>query len=154
MLPGGMMLLGTTLLLVAGAFGGLFLIARLIKVRGLEDEAGQARRLAATTPNVFLWAALIPVQLAHDLSFELGMLVMWAILLFFVGLVIRERWLVHRVRENIALPRISLSWSTETVKIASLPKGDQDILLAKRTKPSAHGDQSECIPVGASKISY
>lgn len=153
MLPGGMMLLGSTLLLMAGAFGGLLLIARLIKVRGFEDETGQARHLAATSPNVFLWAALIPVKLAHDLSFELGMLVMWAILLFFVGLVIRERWLVHRVRENIALPRISLSWSTETVKIASLPKGDQDILLAKRTKSSAPGDQSESIPVGAIKIS-
>jgi broad specificity phosphatase PhoE len=122
MIPQGLMLLGSTLLLTAGAFGGLLLIAQLIKVRGREDETGQARQLAATTPNVFLWSALIPAPFAHDPSLGLGMLVMWAAMIFFVGLVIRERWRVHRVSENIAFPRVSLSWSAVTAKIASLPK--------------------------------
>ena len=120
--PGGVRLLGNTFLLMAGAFGGLLFIAQLIKVHGREDEPGQARRFAATTPNVFLWSALIPAQFAHDPSLGLGMQVMWAAMLFFVGLVIRERWRVHHVGENIALLRVSLSWSEVTAKIASVPK--------------------------------
>jgi broad specificity phosphatase PhoE len=122
MTPHGVMLLGGAFLLMAGAFGGLLLMARLIKVRGLEDETGQARHLAATTPNVFLWSAMISAQVAHDPSSVSGMLVMWALLIFFVGLVIREQWLVRRVREHIALPLLSLPWYAVTEKIASLPK--------------------------------
>jgi broad specificity phosphatase PhoE len=122
MTPEGVRLLGSTLLLMAGAFGGLLFIAQLTKVRGRGDETGQARQLAATTPNVFLWSALIPAQFAHDPSSGLGMLVIWAAMLFFAGLVIRERWRVHRGRENVALPRVSLSWSEATAKIASVPK--------------------------------
>jgi ribonuclease H / adenosylcobalamin/alpha-ribazole phosphatase len=120
--PEGVMLVGSALLLMAGAFGGLLLIARLVKVRGLEDETGRARHLAATTPNVFLWSAMISPQLAHDLSPASGMLVMWAVLIFFVGLVIREQWLVRRVREKIALPVLSMPWSAVTAKIASVTK--------------------------------
>jgi ribonuclease H / adenosylcobalamin/alpha-ribazole phosphatase len=119
---GGAMLLGTALLLMAGAFGGLLLIAGLVKVRGLEDEIGRAQRLAATTPNVFLWSAMISTQFAQDPSSVSGMLVMWTVLIFFVGLVIREQWLVHRVRENIAIPLVSVPWSAVTAKIASLTK--------------------------------
>lgn len=118
----GVMLPGSALLLMAGAFGGLLLIARLIKIRGLEDETGLARHLAATTPNVFLWSAMISAQFAHDSWSVSGMLVMWAMLIFFVGLVIREQWLVRRVRENIALPLLSLPWYTVTEKMASLPQ--------------------------------
>jgi hypothetical protein len=122
MTPQGVMLLGSALLLMAGAFGGLLLMARLIKVRGLEDATGQARHLAATTPNVFLWSAMISAQFAHDPWSVSGMLVMWAMLIFFVGLVIREQWLVRRVREKIALPLFSLPWYAVTEKMASLPK--------------------------------
>ena len=122
MTPQGVMLLGSALLLMAVAFGGLLLIARLIKVRGLEDETGQARHLAATTPNVFLWSAIISTQFAHDPSSVSGMLVMWAMLIFFVGLVIREQWLVRRVRKKIALPLLSMPWYAVTEKMASLPK--------------------------------
>ncbi len=122
MTPQGVMLLGSALLLMAVAFGGLLLIARLIKVRGLEDETGQARHLAATTPNVFLWSAMISAQFADNLSSVSGMLVIWAVLIFFVGLVIREQWLVRRVREKIALPLLSMPWYAVTEKMASLPK--------------------------------
>jgi hypothetical protein len=122
MTPQGVMLLGSALLLMAGAFGGLLLIARLIKVRGLEDETGQARHLAATTPNVFLWSAISSIQFAHDQSSVSGILVMWAMLIFFVGLVIREQRLVRHVREHMALPLLSLPWYAVTGKMASLPK--------------------------------
>jgi hypothetical protein len=122
MTPQGVMLLGSAFLLMAGAFGGLLLMARLIKVRGLEDETGQARHLAVTTPNVFLWSAMISAQVVHDPSSVSGMLVMWTMLIFFVGLVIREQWLVRRVREHIALPLLSLPCYAVTEKIASLTK--------------------------------
>ncbi len=142
MTPEGVMLLGSTLLFMAGAFGGLFFFARLIKVRGMEDETGPARQLATTTPNVFLWSALIPAQFAHDPSLGLGMLVMWAAMIFFVGLVIRERWLVHRVRESIALPRVSLSWSAVTAKIASVPEVTaSSSLLSEQSR--AHTEELE-----------
>jgi broad specificity phosphatase PhoE len=132
MTPEGMMLLGSALLLMAGAFGGLLLIARLVKVRGLEDETGQAQRLAATTPNVFLWSAMISTPFAHDPSSVPGMLLMWAILIFFGGLVIREQWLVRRVRENIALPLLSMPWSAVTAKIASLTKATESSSLVRQ----------------------
>jgi broad specificity phosphatase PhoE len=122
MTPEGVRPPGITLLLMAGAFGGLLCIAQLIKVRGRKDVTGQARQLAATTPNVFLWSALIPGQLAHDPSLVLGMLVIWAVMLFFMGLVVRERWCVYRGRENIALPQVSLSWFEVTAKVVSVPK--------------------------------
>ncbi len=118
--PAGAMLLGGTLLLMAGAFGGLLLTAWLVKVRGVEDENGRARHLAATTPNVFLWSAMLSPQVALDPSAGSGMLVMWAMLLFFGGLVIREQWLVRCVRKHIALPLISRLWSVTTAKIAAL----------------------------------
>src|SRR5215469_5013640 len=114
----GALLLGSALLLMAGAFGGLLLIARLVKVRGVEDATGRAQHLAATTPNVFLWSAMISPQFAHDLSSASGMLVMWAMLLFFVGLVLREQLLVRRVREHIALPLV-MPWFEVTAKIAT-----------------------------------
>ena len=117
----GVLLLGGALLLMAGAFGGLLLIARLVKVRGVEDATGRAQHLAATTPNVFLWSAMISPQFAHDLSSASGMLVMWAMLLFFVGLVLREQLLVRRVREHIALPLV-LPWFEVTAKIATPSK--------------------------------
>ena len=116
-----MLLLGSALLLMAGAFAGLLLIARLVKVRGVEDATGRAQHLAATTPNVFLWAAMISAQFAHDLSSASGMLVMWAMLLFFVGLVLREQRLVRRVREHMAHPLV-MPWFEVTVKIAALSK--------------------------------
>ncbi len=134
MTPEGVRLLGSTLLLTAGAFGGLLFIAQLIKVRGREDVTGQARQLAATTPNVFLWSALIPAKFARDPSLGLGMLVIWATMLILAWLVIRERWLVHSGRENIALPRVSLSWSEVTAKIASVPK-----VTASASLPSEQG---------------
>jgi broad specificity phosphatase PhoE len=122
MTPEGVRLPGITLLLMAGAFAGLLCIAQLIKVHGRKDVTGQARKLAATTPNVFLWSALIPGQLAHDPSLGLGMLVIWAAILFFMVLVIRERWCMYRGRENIAPTQVSLSWFEVTAKIASVPK--------------------------------
>ena len=134
------MLLGSALLLMAGAFGGLLLIARLVKVRGVEDETGRAQHLAATAPNVFLWSALISPQFAHDLSSVSGMLVLWAVLLFFVGLVLREQRLVRGVREKIALPLV-MPWLEVTVKIASLNKSDKVIPLGKTTESSAHRGQ-------------
>jgi broad specificity phosphatase PhoE len=117
----GVLLLGSALLLMAGAFGGLLLIAGLVKIRGLEDATGRAQHLAATTPNVFLWAAMIPTSFARDPSSASGMLVMWAVLLFFVGLVLREQRLVRRVREHIALPLV-MPWFEVTAKIAALTK--------------------------------
>ncbi len=122
MTPEGGMLLGSAFLLMAGAFGLLLFIARLIKVRSFEDETGRAQHLAATTPNVFLWSAIFSAQFAHDPSSVLGMLVMWAMLIFFVGLVIREQWLVRRMREKIAIPLGSMPYSEVTEKVASLRK--------------------------------
>ena len=120
--PEGMMLLGSALLLMAGAFAGLFLMAGLIKVHGLEDETGQAQHLAATTPNVFLWSAITPVHVSQNPSSVLGMLMMWTMLIFFVGLVLREQRLVRRLREKMAIPLGSMPWSDVTEKIASLRK--------------------------------
>ena len=51
------------------------------------------------------------------------MLVMWAVLLFFVGLVIREQRLVRHVREHIALPLV-MPWFEVTAKIAAVNKAD------------------------------
>jgi hypothetical protein len=107
---------------MAGAFGGLLLLARLVKGGDWEDATGRARHLAATTPNVFLWSALISPPFAHDPSSVSGMLVMWAVLLFFGRLVLREQRLVRGVREHIALPVGSIPWSAVTAKIAALPK--------------------------------
>jgi broad specificity phosphatase PhoE len=139
MTPQGVLLLGSALLLMTGAFGGLLLIARLVKVRGLEDETGRAQHLAATTPNVFLWAAMTSAPFARDPSSASGMLVTWAMLLFFVGLVLREQRLVRRVREHIALPLV-MPWFEVTVKIASLNKAD-GVLPGKAPESSAHRGQ-------------
>jgi hypothetical protein len=97
----GLLLLGGAFLLMVGAFGGLHLLAQLVKVRDVEDETGRARRLAATTPNVFFWAAMISPALAKNISSASSTLVMWAILIFFGILVLQEQWLVHHVRERI-----------------------------------------------------
>src|SRR5260370_2674395 len=117
------MLLGGTLLLMAGAFGGLLLTARLVKVRDVEDEGGRPRHLAASTPNVFLWSAMLSPQVALDPSAGSGMLVMWAMLLFFGGLVIREQWLVRRVRKDMALPPFNQPWRGTTAKNPALATG-------------------------------
>jgi broad specificity phosphatase PhoE len=122
MTPEGLRLAGITLLLMTGAFAGLLCIAQLIKVRGRKDVTGHALQLAASTPNVFLWSALIPGQLAHDPTLGLGMLVIWAAMLFFTGLVFKERLCVYQGRENIVLPQVSLSWFEVTAKFASVPR--------------------------------
>ena len=131
--PQGLLLLGSAFLLIAGAFGGLHLLARLVKVRNLEDETGRARRLAATTPNVFFWAAMISSSLAHNASSTSSMLVMWALLIFFGILVLQEQWLVRHVRERI-MPALT---KTNTIpNLLSLPNTHKQEVYAFEATPN------------------
>jgi ribonuclease H / adenosylcobalamin/alpha-ribazole phosphatase len=119
--PKGLMLLGSAFLLMAVAFGGLLLMARLVKVRGLGDETGQAQYLAATTPNVFLWSAIIPAPFAQNPSSVSGLLMIWTMLFFFVGLVIREQWLVCCMRKEIAISKLTTARGSSSLASTVLP---------------------------------
>ena len=83
------------------------------------------------------------------------MLVMWAMLLFFGGLVIREQWLVRRVRKDMALPLISRLWRVTTAKIAALatvPASASPLRQKRRTHSEARGHVYPAEPSRLRKI--
>ncbi len=119
--PDDVILLGETFLAIVGAFGVLHLIARLVGRYNLENEVRCSQYLTTTIPNVFFWSTIISTQGIQKMSLMVEMLITWALLIFFVQLVIQERSFINYARKKTVHSLVSSSVMAEAsplVKVA------------------------------------